>query len=208
MVFIVSDTHDNLSSVKKFLSVLRSVTKPSYLIHLGDIVSPFTLRLLAEELPQNFGLKVVLGNNDGDKMLLSSVAKEVADQPEEVELCGMKVMLLHGFKSPELTEKIVGGIACSGHYDIVMYGHTHRFKLRECCASYILNPGTLSGYLSNEATYALLDCEGFTASVVDLETGRKIVTIPVSAKNSAHRAKPGEQGLDHAYSNSWQQLSS
>lgn len=193
MVFVISDTHDKLGSVKKFLSVLSLATKPSYLIHLGDIVSPFTLRLLTEELPQNFGLKVVLGNNDGDKVLLSSVAKEVTDQPEEVELCGMKVMLLHGFKSPELTERIVSGIACSGHYDIVMYGHTHRFKLGEYCASYLLNPGTLSGYLSNEATYALLDCEGLRASVVDLETGRKIITIPILAKSSARRAEPSSK---------------
>lgn len=184
-VFVISDTHDRLSTLKKFLSTLRTSPGVGYLIHLGDLVSPFTLRSIVEALPPGFGLKVVLGNNDADKILLSRVAKEVEDQPEELEICGFKTVLFHGFKSPELTEKVARALACSGYYDIVMYGHTHRFILKRECSSYLLNPGTLSGYLAREATYATIDCETHTASIIELETGQRVLNTLIAVEDRA-----------------------
>lgn len=182
-VFVISDTHDRLSFVKKFLRVFKGSSGPGHLIHLGDIVSPFTLRLIAEALPAGFGLKVVLGNNDADKLLLSRVVKDIEEQPVELEVCGLRAVLLHGFKSPEITEKVAGGLACSGHYDLVMYGHTHRFRLDRACSGYLLNPGALSGYLARDVTYAVIDCHTDTASVIDLKTGREVVGLPIRVKN-------------------------
>ncbi|MCS7099440.1 MAG: metallophosphoesterase [Sulfolobales archaeon] len=180
--FIVSDTHDNIDAVKRFLDVLKSsFISSGFLIHLGDIVSPFTLKLISESLPPKFNLKVVLGNNDGDKVLLSRIAKEVYDQPEEADLCGLKAFLLHGFKSVELTEKIAYGVACGGYYDVVLYGHTHRFKIEKIRNSYLINPGTLSGYLASRKTYGIIDCEDLTASITDLESGERILSTKITA---------------------------
>lgn len=173
-VFVVSDSHDRLDALRRFLGVLRSVAGPAYLIHLGDVVSPFALRYIVESLPEGVGLRVVLGNNDGDKVLLGRLA-EVVDQPEELELCGLRAIALHGFKSPELTERLVDGIACAGYYDVVMYGHTHRPRLERRCSSLLLNPGALSGYLAERSTYALVDCAALRASVVDLDTGAVVL---------------------------------
>lgn len=168
-----------MDAVEKFLNVLRSSSHSGFLIHLGDLVSPFTLKLISESLPQSFSLKVILGNNDGDKVLLSRITKEVCDQPEEVEICGLRAILLHGFKSIELTEKIAHGIACSGYYDIVLYGHTHRFMVERACSSYLINPGTLSGYLASRRTYGIIDCGDLTVSIVDLETGGSILSTKI-----------------------------
>ncbi len=178
-VFVVSDTHDRLSTLEKFLDTLKSVRGPAYLVHLGDVVSPFTLKLIAESLPEGFGLKVVLGNNDADKVLLSRIS-DVVDQPEELELCGLKVLAFHGFKSPELTEKMATWAARDGHYDIVMYGHTHRFRLERLRSSHLLNPGALSGYLAERATYAVIECVARRVSVIDLSTGAELLgsTLP------------------------------
>ncbi len=179
--FVVSDTHDRLDTLRRFLDILRSAIGPVYLVHLGDVVSPFTLRYIVESLPKSVTLKVVLGNNDGDKVLLSRIA-EVADQPEELELCGMRAIAFHGFKSPELTERVVSGIACGGRYDVVMYGHTHRFRLEKLCSSYLLNPGTLSGYLAERATFALVDCETLRASIIDLDTGMEVLSSRIAVE--------------------------
>jgi len=178
-VYVISDTHDRLDTLEKFLKIVGAFLEPGYLIHLGDIVSPFTLRYIVSNLPENLKLKVVLGNNDADKVLISKIAEDVEDQPTEVEFCGMKALLLHGFKSPELTEKIVDSIACSNYYSVVMYGHTHKYRLNKKCSSYVLNPGALSGYLAQEATYGVVDCESLTASIVDLETNRVVLSSPI-----------------------------
>lgn len=181
-VFVISDTHDRLDTVERFLGVLRASPEPAHLIHLGDVVSPFTLRLIAGALPGGLSLRVVLGNNDADKLLLSKVVDSIEDQPMELEVCGLRAILLHGFKSPELTERIARGLACSGYYDIVMYGHTHRFRLDKACSGYLLNPGALSGYLAEGATYAVVDCNTRTASVIDLKTGLEILSLPIETK--------------------------
>lgn len=176
--FVISDTHDRLSTIRRFLSILEP--GEGFLVHLGDVVSPFTLRALVDGLPAGYKLKVVLGNNDGDVLLLSKVAREVVEQPDELELCGLRVLALHGFKTTEFTERVAESLACGGYYDIVMYGHTHRPRLDRKCGSYLLNPGTLSGYLSELPTYAVLDCQELSAYIVSLEDGRILKRVKLS----------------------------
>ncbi|MEM2595505.1 MAG: YfcE family phosphodiesterase [Sulfolobales archaeon] len=179
-VYVISDTHDRLDTLEKFLKIVGKSLEPGYLIHLGDVVSPFTLKSIVGALPERLSLKVVLGNNDADKVLLSKIAKDVEDQPTEVEVCGTKALLLHGFKSPELTERVVDSLACSNYYGIVMYGHTHRYRLNKKCSSYVLNPGALSGYLAREVTYGVIDCDTLTASIVDLGTNQSIMSLSIT----------------------------
>lgn len=177
-VFVISDTHDRLSTIRKFLSILEP--GEGFLVHLGDVVSPFTLRTLVDGLPAGYKLEVVLGNNDGDVLLLSKVAREVVDQPDELELCDLRVLAFHGFKTAEFTERVAESLACGGYYDIIMYGHTHRPRLDRKCRSYMLNPGALSGYLSELSTYAVLDCRESAAYIVSLEDGRILKSVKLS----------------------------
>lgn len=179
LVFVVSDTHDRLDKVMKFVDILKSESRTGYVIHLGDVVSPFTLRALVENMPSTFKFKLILGNNDGDVLLLSKVFAELSEQPEEAELCGLRVLMLHGFKNRELTEKIVEGLACGGSYDIILYGHTHMYRLNKVCSSYIVNPGSLAGYLASTSTYARIDCRDLTLSIVDLETGNLLAAAQI-----------------------------
>lgn len=76
-VYVISDTHDRLDTLEKFLKIVGKSLEPGYLIHLGDVVSPFTLKSIVGALPERLSLKVVLGNNDADKVLLSKIAKDV-----------------------------------------------------------------------------------------------------------------------------------
>ncbi len=158
-VAVLSDTHDNLVNVRKINRILEE-RKPDLVIHLGDIVSPFTLKALQEP-----GRRIVAlyGNNDGERLKLMEVAREgsseIHEPPHVMELDGRRILALHGWGSQEKTRMLVHSLAASGDYDIVLYGHTHRWHLEKVGKTLILNPGSAYGLLFSEATMAILDLE-------------------------------------------------
>jgi len=153
-VLIISDTHDNLGNVDYLIRNVIPKEKPQLIVHLGDFTSPFTLlRLKKSGIP----IIGVLGNNDGDVSMLREIEHRVAPQPVETNLGGFSTFLMHGFKDAALTEKIATAIALSGYYQLVLFGHTHRYKIEQKGRTLLVNPGALSGYLAEDATYAVLD---------------------------------------------------
>ena len=165
---IISDTHDNLMAIDDLIRCLqaRGYTYDS-VVHLGDIISPFTLRKLINELKTP--MIAIFGNNDGDKSLLRSILPDIADPPVSIELGGRRALLLHGFKSPEMTELFVESIANSGAFDIILYGHTHIARILRISGTLVVNPGTVSGYVSGKRTFAILDIEKMNAEIVDID---------------------------------------
>ena len=167
LIAILSDSHDNLTSVDKALEILRS-RNVSYVIHLGDIVSPFTMLKLLQ-YPARFVF--VLGNNDGDVLTLKELAYKagaiVKQQVHEFSIRDRKLLAIHGFGSKDLTEKIVYSVAQSAHYDIVLYGHTHSLKIERIGKTLIINPGELCGYLTGKRTFVLLDVDTMSYEIVE-----------------------------------------
>lgn len=169
-LLIVSDTHDNLSMIDLLSSYLKKLA-PDLLIHLGDYVSPFTLRRFTSF---NIRLLGVFGNNDGDKTLIIkglNALGEIYDQPYEVDIDGIKMLLLHGFGSRNLTDKLVNYVALGGDYNLILYGHTHIPRLELVGNTLVLNPGTLAGYLSDRPTLAFIDTDKSLALILDLIGG-------------------------------------
>ncbi len=167
-LLIISDTHDNLAAIDDLIKCLRAggYTYDS-VVHLGDIISPFTLRKLINEL--DAPMIAIFGNNDGDKSLLKSILPGIADPPVVMELGGRKTLLLHGFKSPEMTELFVNSLANSGAYDIILYGHTHVARIVRRGSTLAVNPGTVSGYVSGKRTFAILDTDKLDTKIVDMD---------------------------------------
>lgn len=167
-LLIISDTHDNLAAIDDLIKCLKigGYTYDS-VIHLGDIVSPFTLRKLINELEAP--MTAIFGNNDGDKPLLKSILPGIADPPVTVEWRGRRALLLHGFKSPEMTEFFVNSLASGRAYDIILYGHTHLARVTRINNTLVINPGTVSGYVSGKRTFAILDTEKLDAEIVDID---------------------------------------
>jgi len=169
LIGVMSDTHDHLENTRRAAEALgkRGV---ELVLHLGDIVSPFTLRLLAEKLDVRF--IGVYGNNDGDKLLLGRIASEkewiLVEQPYILEAGGRRMLLAHGFGPPDRTRMIVDSIASSSMFDAVLYGHTHKPDLRVLGGTLILNPGAASGYLAEKPSLALLDTETMRAEIIYL----------------------------------------
>jgi len=176
-VYVISDTHDNLANVRVFKDAVKGGS--AVVIHLGDYVSPFTLRELLSISVELIG---IFGNNDGDKSLMKAIHPALDDQPLEVDLNGYRVLALHGFKGVEMTVRIVNAIASQGMYDVVLYGHTHKYDLRYVGKTLVVNPGALSGYLCERPTYGVIDFEEGVALIMSLVEGRAIASIKLRSR--------------------------
>ena len=166
LVGVISDTHDNFRAVRSALDVFmrRGV---DLIIHCGDFVAPFTLKMFGESGVKLIG---VFGNNDGEKVLLSRVSSELGfelvDQPMVKEIAGIKALIMHGCGSVERTVALAEELVKS--FDLVVYGHTHLVNVKRVGESLILNPGEAHGLLSGRATVALLELPSLSVEVVEI----------------------------------------
>ena len=150
-IAIISDTHDNLATTGKALQWLKK-KKIKLLIHCGDVCSPSMLK----EISRLFKGKIhlVFGNVDGDPYsMLKAKEPNIVFHGDagELNVNDKKLAFCHKFLPAQ-------GLAASGKYDLVFYGHTHQpgeekvvTSNRDCR---LVNPGTLAG-MFNKATFAV-----------------------------------------------------
>jgi len=62
----------------------------------------------------------------------------------------------------------VDALADSGHFDLVVYGHTHAPGIRKLNATLILNPGKTALLDKGKSTIALLESETMEAEIISL----------------------------------------
>lgn len=163
-VAIISDTHDNLVNLEKFLLwAERSKTKE--LIMCGDLCAPVTLAKCIA--PKFKGRIHVVFGNVSDR----STEKEWAEKLENVshygdlgefEIDGKKIAITHfPWEAKKLAE--------SGKYDFVFYGHSHEPWIEKVGETYLANPGTLAG-MFQKATFAVWDTKSGKLELKILET--------------------------------------
>jgi len=141
-VAVISDTHDHLENLEAALVEINGLGV-SALFHCGDLVSPFVIDRLAEFQGP---VHVVFGNNEGDRYTISNVASK---KFPNVKLYGEV-----GFVETENGEiafthrpEFARGLACTGKYTAVFYGHTHRMKIERVGSTWLVNPGEIMGLL-------------------------------------------------------------
>jgi putative phosphoesterase len=157
---VMSDSHDNIWKLEAAEPALRSVDA---ILHCGDLCSPFMIRRLGQ-IADGRPVHLVWGNNDGDPLLISQVAAAFPDitlhgQLAEIELGGLRIAINH-------YPAIAAGLARSGSYDVVCFGHDHtRHESREgeCL---LLNPGELMG-LKGPSSLAIVEVEGRTVAWIE-----------------------------------------
>ncbi|HOA24728.1 MAG: metallophosphoesterase [Aggregatilineales bacterium] len=160
-IAICSDIHDNIWKLETALQMMRDVEA---LIFCGDFCAPFTLTQLAEGI--NGPVHAVLGNNDGDPRLLLAMAQKAGNatlhgQFAELELGGRRIAVNH---YPEIAR----GLAASGQYDVVCYGHDHTLHEERVGETLLVNPGEIMGRFGR-STFMLLDTDTLTVTVHDVE---------------------------------------
>ena len=161
-VGVLSDSHDHLDRLAEAVRHLRD-RKVELVLHAGDFIAPFTIPVLHEV---GCPIRAVFGNNDGERIglfqRLTSLGHQVGERPQAYEFSGRRFLLQH---EPSALDALEG----SPHYDLVVYGHTHKADWR--CpekGAPILNPGEVCGWVTGKAQ----------CCVVDLAT-RQLEVIPL-----------------------------
>ena len=167
LIGVISDTHDNIEAVRR-ASRLFLEKGVELVLHLGDIVAPFTLRAFHREGIRR--LHAVYGNNCGEKIGLQKAAENlgytIEDWPREITAGDRRLLLIHGTGPAEKTVKLAETLAATGRYDAVLYGHTHNVDNRVVGGTLVLNPGEACGCLTGKKTVAILDTETMKAEVL------------------------------------------
>ncbi len=147
---IISDTHDDLNSVDKAISIFNR-EKVSLVVHAGDFIFPGVVERFREL--KSSKLVGVLGNNDGEKLGLLKKFEEIGGELKRSDLGeiqdddnkNLRIAVYHG-TDQNLREAAIQ----SGTYDVFIHGHTHvkrwaqkRIKIYDKEKEIVvLNPGT------------------------------------------------------------------
>ncbi|MEK6682940.1 MAG: metallophosphoesterase [Nitrospirota bacterium] len=158
LIGIISDTHDDTTAIRKAVDYFNA-EKVSHVLHAGDITSPFTFEIFRDLKCRFTG---IFGNNDGDKLLLTEKSGgNVHNQPHFITIGGKKIVLMH---EPDL----VNALSHSGHFNIVIYGHTHRPDIRNIKETLVINPGKAARLYRGGSTLAILNTAKMEASIVKI----------------------------------------
>ena len=133
---ILSDIHDNLWNLGPAIEHLNS--HADVLLCCGDLCSPFVM----DELRKfHASVHIVFGNNDADLFRItrkSDSRVQVHGELLETEFDRRRIGMQH-------FDNVAKGLAASGMYDLVCYGHNHRISLSRAGSTVVVNPGPVMG---------------------------------------------------------------
>ncbi len=146
---IISDTHDNCDALKEVVEIFRK-EGVEFIIHAGDIIAPFTAKILEES---GIDYRGVFGNNDGEREFMKKVTNnKISTNLLELEIFGKRFFVIHNLAEVE-------GIQYANYYDYVIHGHTHIPEEKRIGKTTVINPGELGGWLYGRKTFVILDTE-------------------------------------------------
>jgi putative phosphoesterase len=129
LILLVSDTHGNISDLRK---VISNYDKLDLVVHLGDCVKDvYKVRSEFPDIP----FELVAGNNDW-----------ASSEPNEkiIEINGKRILMTHGhnYGVKTSTKKLVA-MGRQNEVDAVFFGHTHLTDEFYSEEMIIINPGSL-----------------------------------------------------------------
>ena len=164
LIGLISDTHDNLPMIEKAVKRLNQ-EKVELVLHAGDYVAPF---VIPKFKALNCKLIGVFGNNDGDHDLLrkrfsETINCEVRGRFAEIDVEDFKIALLHGDET-----ELLNALINHGNFDAIVHGHSHANISQKNGKTLIVNPGETCGYLTGNATIAMLNTIKREAKIIDI----------------------------------------
>jgi len=150
-VGVVSDTHNNIKNVRNIIRIFNE-EKVDIVIHTGDVSKPKTLREFSE---LNCSMLGVFGNNDRIEIGLEDVCKELnfkfIEPPYSVILDNKKVVIFH---EPDLIDSY---IKINKNIDLILHGHTHRYREEKINGITCFNPGESAGLIEGKNALGVID---------------------------------------------------
>ena len=147
---LTGDTHNNLKNVAKICDIFNSHDL-DFVIHTGDITLPKTLSLFDS---LNVPLKGVFGNNDQD------------EKEDLLKVCREKNFLFKDYLEIKISEEnflfaIHDPNDIQERYynpgNIIVHGHTHRFRDEIFKDTHIFNPGECAGIMKGMNKIGIVD---------------------------------------------------
>jgi len=159
---IISDTHDHHKNILRAVEVFKD-RQVSYILHAGDIISPFAAAAFADVKTARF--IAVYGNNDGERLFLKKKIEEfggrIFEDTYKGEIGGRKIVMFH---KPDLVEEVTA----SGRFELVVYGHTHKQDIRQVGGTLLINPGEATDWISDRSDVVILQLGDLTYEVISL----------------------------------------
>jgi putative phosphoesterase len=152
---IMSDTQDHIWNLRKALSMAKK-NGAECIIHCGDFIAPFMLKELEQAHVPIHG---VFGNNDGDQYTLTNLAlTELSNislygQMGEIDCHGFQVAFTH-------YRTVAEGLAATGRFQLVCFGHTHQVCFEKFGDTVLLNPGEVMGKDGSPGFYLVNTSDG------------------------------------------------
>lgn len=148
---VVSDTHNNLKNIDKIISLFNEEKLP-YVIHTGDIANAQSLEKFSKLESILIG---VYGNNDRCEIGIKEIAEnnnfQFQEPPKKLTLCRKNIVIFH---EPEGIENF---LSINKDIDIVIHGHTHRYRNETQNGVLIFNPGECAGMQRGNNAIGILD---------------------------------------------------
>tara|TARA_B100000579_G_C22824182_1_gene852212 strand:- start:1506 stop:1997 length:492 start_codon:yes stop_codon:yes gene_type:complete len=148
---IVSDTHNNLKNIDTIISLFNK-EKVSFVIHTGDIANANSMNKFSQ---LNCKLIGVYGNNDRNEKGLKEIASNndflFQEPPQKIILCNKNIAIFHE------PEDIDDFLTENQKVDIVIHGHTHRYRNEIKKGVLFFNPGESAGMFPGKNAIGILD---------------------------------------------------
>lgn len=170
---ILSDTHDNVVAVDEIIDILNAQNIP-VAMHAGDLIHPGVVQKF--ESYYQGTLHFVLGNNDGEKVVITELAHSSEkllchNREMELELQGKRIYMNHYSHIGEAFSEL-------GKFDLCIGGHDHHQRVIRSDKSVFINPGhTLVNTRIHQDypkhlqhTFAIFDLATMQEEVIELTT--------------------------------------
>ena len=139
LVGVVSDTHNNLKNIEQIISLFNK-EEITLVVHTGDIANSKSLEKFSA---LNANLIGVYGNNDRNEEGLNNIAEQnnfqFQEPPSLITLCDKNIAIFH---EPDVISNFLSE---NKHIDIVIHGHTHRYRHELINDVLLFNPGESAG---------------------------------------------------------------
>lgn len=151
---IISDSHDNISKLKKAVTLFNK-KNVGLVLHAGDYVAPFSVGVLENNL--NCDYVGVFGNCDGERTGIAKRSQgKINSETLELEKFNKKIFMIHDVLAVD--SDFTG-------YDLVVCGHTHEPKIEKQQNTWIINPGECGGWLTGQSSVVIFDLVSDTAKI-------------------------------------------
>ena len=139
LIGVVSDTHNNLKNINQIISLFND-KEIQLVIHTGDITNAKSLDKFSKLKANFIG---VYGNNDRTEAGLEDVANknnfQFQEPPKLLTLFKRNIAIFH---EPDCIEDF---LILNRNIDIVLHGHTHRYRNEIEKDILFFNPGESAG---------------------------------------------------------------